>query len=111
MMVLMMGGRIAPSPSLPSSRSRIQASVVLRALPRRGVREAASIAFRAQFEARKKAVHSRCRSPPAGRREGRGAPGRWSSWMFAFSGTEQEGLRAQMIERGTTMDRDQEEIR
>jgi hypothetical protein len=31
--------------------------------------------------------------------------------MFAFSGTGQEGLRAQMIERGTTMALDQEEIR
>src|SRR5258708_3682171 len=111
MTVLMMGGRIAPSPSLPSRRSRIQVSAVLRAFPRSGVRAAASIVFRVQLAARKKVVHRRCRIPPARRRGLGGADGPRSSWMFARSGTGQDGFRAQMIERGTTMALDQEEIR
>src|SRR5258708_4319559 len=107
MIVLMIGGKIAPSPSLFRSLSWIQASPALSARPRSGRSRHASALLSAVSVAVKNAFQKRARADVAG------LFGRFlvkSSGIDAFAGTGQIGLCAQMIESGTTIARDHDDI-
>ena len=107
MIVLMIGGKIAPRPSDLARRSWIHCSQAARALARRGVNFAASSRFSQRSIPVKKARQYRsCRL----RSTWSSVRGTCSSGIAAKSGTGQEGLEAQMTDSGTTMPRDQEDI-
>ena len=108
MIVLMIGGKIAPRPSLLASRSWIQRSDTSRAFSRSGRSLAASIDFRTLSMAVKKTYQKASRSVRGVCRSGT-KPVR-SSAISARRGTGQNGLLAQMIASGTTIVRDQDEI-
>src|SRR5262245_36639270 len=108
MIVLMIGGKIAPSPSERARRSWIQASQASRAFFRRGVNPAASARFSHRSQRVKKSRQNRSRGPRA--TAWPSAFGTCNSEIRAYSGTGQKGFDAQMIESGTTMPRDQDDI-
>ena len=107
MIVLMIGGKIAPRPSDLARRSWIHCSQAASALARRGVNLPASRRFN-QWSIRVKKARQRrsCRV----RSTWCSVRGTCSSGIAAKSGTAQEGLDAQMTDSGTTMPRDQEDI-
>src|SRR5262245_46380524 len=108
MIVLMIGGKIAPSPSLWTRRSWIHRSETRSAFRRSGVHFQASIVFNPRSTSVKKSPQRRWRRPRPCVFGGT-VPVR-SSEIEAESGTGQDGLAAQMIARGTTIVRDQAEI-
>ncbi len=108
-MVLMIGGKIAPRPSLRSRRSRIHCSARRSARARKGRRRRASPTCSIASTKRKKPPQQRPRKPLTAGWLGV-VPGTRSSSIRARSGTGQEGLSAQMMLSGTTIVRDQDDI-
>src|SRR5215467_3735037 len=108
MMVLMMGGKIAPRPSLSTSRSWIHRSDAAIAFFRSGRHPVVSTAFSARSTARKKRAQSLGRMPRSFL-SGCDTPVR-SSEIPALGGTGQEGLVAHMMASGTTIVLDHAEI-
>ena len=109
MIVLMIGGKIAPRPSDMARRSWIHFSQAASAFSRRGVKLAGleplqPVGRSAVKNARQRRSWRRARDVRARSR------GTCSSGIAAKSGTAQEGLDAQMTDSGTTMPRDQEDI-
>src|SRR5262245_1044053 len=108
MIVLMIGGKIAPRPSLFRRRSWIHASLARSARLRSGRRRSASAALRTRSVAVKNVFQSRAASDVEGF-FGALRPVK-SSGIAARSGTAQLGLCAQRIESGTTIPRDHDDI-
>src|ERR1051325_757984 len=104
MIELMMGGNIAPMPSLLRKCSIIHCSQALSAFSREGDQPRRSISFRVASVVLKKLFQKPRRATILGDLS------RSSSPMFARSGTGQLGLAAQITASGTTMPRDHEDI-
>src|SRR5258706_10178678 len=105
----MIGGKIAPRPSLLSRWSTIHCVAFSRARFRNGLRGIFSIDFRTASRALKNARQTSSRpltrrfAPPSPEREGQNN-------SSIEQCTSQVGLNAQIIESGTMMQRDQYDI-
>ena len=107
MIVLMIGGKIAPRPSDLARRSWIHFSQAASAFSRRGVNFAASSRFsQRSIPVKNPRQYRSCRL----RSTCVSVRGTCSSGIAAKSGTAQKGLDAQMTDSGTTMARDQDDI-
>src|SRR5689334_17352140 len=104
MIELMMGGKIAPMPSLFSKWSTIHCSHAFSALSRDGCQPRRSINFKVASVVLKKVFQKPRRALVVG------GLSSISSRMLALSGTAQNGLIAQITASGTTMPRDHEDI-
>src|SRR5215472_9852328 len=103
-MELMMGGKMAPIPSLFSKCWSIHSSQALSAFRRQG-----NIPLRSTNLRPFSMILKRPDQSPGGYC-GRGLDPTHSSLIPAVSGTEQEGLQAQMTDNGTTIARVQADI-
>src|SRR5882724_2683040 len=103
-MVFTMGGKIAPSPSLDSSRSSVQRSAFSRAISRSFPYGSCSRRLTTASTAKKNEVHAL--------RFGFGFGGlsEMRSWIDAWGGTGHFGRRALMMLSGTRIARDQDDI-
>src|ERR1700761_7809652 len=104
MIELMMGGKIAPMPSLFSKWSSIHCSHAFSAFSREGCQPRRSINFSVASVVLKKVFQNPRRALVEG------GFSIINSLMLACSGTGQDGLLAQMTASGTTMPRDHDDI-
>src|SRR5436305_6170239 len=104
MIELMMGGKMAPMPSLFSKWSSIHCSHAFSAFSRDGCKPRRSINFKVASVVLKKVFQKPRRALVDG------GLSSISSLILALSGTAQDGLTPQMIASGTTMPRDHEDI-